>query len=130
MYKAVGKSNPQGGINASVRGINFTVRGGQASDAVNPLELLLASLSSCLILTLQAAAKNRNWDLKEVTVSATLEYEGKDEIPHFKEEISIRGPLNKQQIDKLNLIAHKCEVYRLLVDTGKKVTVAPIKHLP
>ena len=98
--------------------------------APNPHELLLASLGACTTITLQMYAKNKNWDLKKVSVNLTHEdvedpaNPGK-KLAKITRDIQVEGELTEEQVESLKVIADKCPIHKIL--QGPKTIETAIK---
>lgn len=97
---------------------------GGDNQGFDPYSLLLASLGACTVMTLRLYARQKKWDLQDVTVHLSHEKihaedcincetkEGK--IDRIKRRISLTGNLNSEQIERLREIARRCPVHRTL----------------
>jgi putative redox protein len=87
----------------------------------SPFDLLLASLASCTIITLQMYARRKNWPLETITFTAELR---REDIIHadgsktngsiIDTHLTFSGGLNDEQIKRLEEIANRCPVHRTL----------------
>ncbi len=89
-----------------------------------PYEYLLAALGTCTAMTLRMYARQKKWPLQKVTVHlahdkiyatdcATCETkEGK--IDRLERRITLEGPLDETQRQRLLEIADRCPVHRTL----------------
>jgi len=101
-----------------------------------PYEYLLAALGTCTAMTIRMYARQKGWPLAKVTVRlnharvhaedcATCETrEGK--IDRMERVLSLEGPLDDAQRQRLLEIANKCPVHRTLM---AEVTI-PTRLLP
>ena len=91
----------------------------------DPYSLLLSSLAACTIMTVQMYARRKNWPLQDVEVSlSTHKVHAKDcedcesdpnaKVDIIDRQISFKGDLTSEQIDRLTDIASKCPVHRTL----------------
>jgi putative redox protein len=97
----------------------------------SPYELLLWALGSCTAMTLLLYARNKGWDLADVSVHLTHDREHADDsnaaesgtgkIDVITREISLRGKLSEEQQARLMEIAARCPVHRTLIATPKVV---------
>lgn len=72
-----------------------------------------AALASCTAVTLNIYASRKEWDLTGLEVSVETEYEGPN--PRlFKVEVGYPGHLDEDQVERLERIATRCPVHRLL----------------
>ena len=91
----------------------------------DPYSLLLSALAACNIMTVQMYAKRKNWPLEEMKLSlSTHKVHAKDceecesepdaKIDIIESQISFKGDLSSEQIERLTEIASKCPVHRTL----------------
>ena len=91
----------------------------------DPYSLLLGSLAACTIMTVQMYARRKKWPLEDVELSlSTRKVHAKDcedcesdpnaRVDIIDRQISFKGDLTPDQIDRLTNIASKCPVHRTL----------------
>ncbi len=91
----------------------------------DPYSLLLGSLAACTIMTVKMYARRKNWPLEDVELSlSTRKVHAKDcedcesdpnaRVDIIDRQISFKGDLTPDQIDRLTNIASKCPVHRTL----------------
>jgi putative redox protein len=76
-----------------------------------------AALASCTAVTLGIYAERKQWDLTGLEVSVQTEYEGPNPSL-FRVEVAYPPHLDAGQIERLERIATRCPVHRLLVETS------------
>lgn len=78
--------------------------------AVNPFELLIASLASCTLITLRMYANRKEWAIKEIKVVLAYDEVSKD-VNRVIELVEATDEVNR---DRMLLIANKCPIHKLL----------------
>jgi uncharacterized OsmC-like protein len=105
----------------------------------SPYELLLAGLGSCMAITLRMYANYKQWPVESVTIElshdkvlakdcescteaekAAAGPAGRVDIIHT--DIKITGPLEDEQIARLQEIANRCPVHRTLESAPKFIS--------
>lgn len=90
---------------------------GRESDLEGPsaTEGVSAALASCTAITLNVYASRKGWDLEGLEVSVETVYEGPN--PNlFKVKVGYPDRLESDQIQKLERIASRCPVHRLIAE--------------
>lgn len=90
----------------------------------DPYEHLLAAVGSCTAMTIRLYAERKHWPLDDVSVvlhhsrEHLTDCEGCEEKPMqldiIDRDITLQGKLDKEQRDRLMVIADKCPVHRTL----------------
>ena len=80
----------------------------------SPQELLAVSLASCTAITMEMYAARKGWDIGHVEVDA--QYSPAERGCPTKFELVIRLPedLPEEQVERLQVIAAKCPIHRVL----------------
>ena len=89
------------------------VEDGGADTGPTPTELLAASLAACTAITVEMYAGRKGWDLGEVEVEVGYELEAPGRA-RYDLVVKIPRPLESDQRERLQVIAGKCPVHRLL----------------
>ncbi len=100
----------------------------------NPYDLLLASLASCKIITMQMYARRKGWPVEGIEISmSTHRVHAKDcedcesdpdaRVDIIDTEIRLSGNLDQEQRKRIIEISEKCPVHRTLTSETKIRTV-------
>jgi len=74
-----------------------------------------AALASCTAVTLNVYASRKGWDLTGLEVSVETDYEGPNPTL-FKVTVDFPDHLDADQVERLERIATRCPVHRLLAE--------------
>lgn len=91
----------------------------------DPYALMLAALGSCVSMTVTLYARRKSWPVERVTVRlrqnrihakdcAACETKGDGFVHQIERAVIIEGDLSEEQHARLQEIAHKCPVHRML----------------
>jgi putative redox protein len=87
---------------------------GGADTGPNPTQLLAMSLASCTAITIEMYADRKGWDLGDLTVDVDYDIEPKG-TSRFAVVIRIPTDVSDEQVERLNAIAARCPVHRVLM---------------
>lgn len=77
-----------------------------------PYELLASSLGACTSMTLRMYATKKSWPLDHIAVEVS--HEKVDGADSLHREITVRGALDDEQVERLLEIANRCPVHKTL----------------
>lgn len=102
-----------------------------------PHELLLSSLGACVAITMRMYANYKQWPLDDVSVHLTIENvvpsepeftaeetaaAHGDKLPLIRSSVTVKGSLDAEQLARLQEVASRCPVHRVLRDRPAIVT--------
>jgi putative redox protein len=85
---------------------------GGTNEGFAPKGLLMASLASCVAITLRMYADRKEWPIEKIEVEVDIDTENGETV--FFEEITCTGELTADQKSKLEEIASKCPISKIL----------------
>jgi len=85
---------------------------GGNDEGINPFELLLSALGSCMAITMKMYAERKDWDIGEVKVDLTMEKEG--EYTVINRKVIFSEHLDAEQQKRLKQIANACPIHKIL----------------
>ena len=103
---------------------------GGTNKGLSPYGLLSAGLGACTSMTIRMYARRKGWPLEQVSVDVNhdkvhaqdAETATGDKIDTWRRRISLKGPLDAEQRERLLEIADKCPVHRTLERSSKVIT--------
>ena len=94
--------------------------------AMTPYTMLLASLGACTTIVLHTYAQNHGIDLKAVEATVKYERDFKEDCEHCDqierydehiiESVTFEGDFSEDEQNKLNQIAQRCSIHKILED--------------
>jgi putative redox protein len=95
---------------------------GGANQGPSPTRTLAAALAACTAITTEMYADRKGWDVGELEVEVEMEY-GEASVPRsFAVIVRLPHGLSQEQVERLEVIAGKCPVHRLL-NHEREVTI-------
>ncbi|MCB7479989.1 bifunctional alpha/beta hydrolase/OsmC family protein [Christiangramia sediminis] len=98
----------------------------------NPYELVSSGLAACTSMTIQMYARRKEWEISNVETHVSYSKKHAEDcencendmakIDSFEREISIKGDLDKTQLERLMEIADKCPVHKTLSSKAQIIT--------
>ncbi|MGY3054945.1 putative redox protein [Pedobacter sp. UYEF25] len=85
---------------------------GGKEEGFTPLNLLLSALGSCLAITLRMYIDRKEWVVEKIEVNIRMDSENGEDV--FYEEITCWGALTEAQKERLEMVALKCPIAKIL----------------
>jgi putative redox protein len=89
---------------------------GGGNEGPSPTRTVAAALAACTAITVEMYAGRKGWDLGEVEVQVDMEYGEASRPRSFDVTLRVPAELTDDQIERLQTIAGKCPVHRLIAD--------------
>src|SRR5215510_8896246 len=116
--------------------VDEPIEDGGSDSAPSPTEMLLGSLGSCMVITVELYARRKKWPLEKVEVNLEMQrfnavdypaYQGDAKFVHeIREQVIFHGSqLTDDQRKRLLEIAGKCPVRRVLLNPTFFVELHP-----
>ena len=87
---------------------------GGANEGPSPTRTVAAALAACTAITVEMYAARKGWDVGDLQVEVEMEY-GDTAVPKsFDVIVQVPAALSDEQLERLQVIASKCPVHRLL----------------
>jgi putative redox protein len=99
-------------------------QGGQ-DKGPKPSELLLASLGTCISITLRMYAEHKDLPVENISVRLKRDLPQKNEPARINVDIALRGDFDEPQLKRMRAIAKRCPVSRFItgdVEISHKLT--------
>ncbi len=95
--------------------LDESVAEGGGGSGMTPQEAFSAALAGCAAMTMTMYAKRKGWPLERASVTTTVERAAKPGEPNrIVQEITLEGPLDAEQRERLREIAGRCPVHRFV----------------
>jgi putative redox protein len=118
--------------------VDEPVEAGGLGSGPTPYDLLNAALGACTAITLRMYAQRKGWPAGKIRVAVGHTRDpGKSPPDQFSRDISIAGPLDEAQRQRLLEIAEQCPVHRTLsggariataLDDAMPAAAGPMEH--
>ena len=87
---------------------------GGGNEGPSPTRTVAAALAACTAITTEMYAQRKGWELGDVEVEVEMEY-GDASVPRsFDVILRVPAALTEEQVERIQTIAAKCPVHRLL----------------
>lgn len=92
------------------------VSAGGTDEGPTPIQMLLASLASCMLITVRMYADRKGWPLEGAGLELRPEFERPtpSRLVRVQATLTLRGELTEEQRTRVLEISHACPVHRTL----------------
>jgi len=87
---------------------------GGSNQGPNPYEMMLSALSSCSAITMKMYANRKAWPLQGVDIQCDLVKPELNGTSFIQRKMSLKGPLDMEQTDRLLQIADLSPIHKML----------------
>jgi len=88
---------------------------GGRDEGPTPVQLLAGALASCTSITMKMYADTKDWDLGPTSVDVEYTSDERSSVELFAVTIHLSKDLSPDQLERLERVAGRCPVHRLLV---------------
>jgi putative redox protein len=102
---------------------------------LDPKQLVLGGLGSCMAMTIMMVASHKKWDIQSLSIKLTQTDEpdpanaGKRQLV-IAEEIEVHGNLTQKELDDIKATSQKCPVYKLMTEPKRMETTVKLATPP
>jgi putative redox protein len=102
---------------------------------LDPKQLVLGGLGSCMAMTVMMVAAHKKWDIQSLGITLTQTDEPDPANPGkrrlvISEEIEVQGNLTQKELDDIKATAQKCPVYKLITEPKRMETTVKLTTPP
>jgi len=83
----------------------------------SPHQLLAGALASCTSITLRMYTNHKKWEVDDIKVDVSLEFDSKGNYTTFQRDIFVSGQLDEGQRKRLLSVADACPLHKILINT-------------
>lgn len=101
---------------------------GGSDEGMNPYELLVGSLASCTLITIQMYLERKKWEVDELLVDINLKNEEIDGVKKniFTRNLIVKSKLGDAELERIKHIANVCPISRIL-ETGNNSVITTLE---